>query len=409
MQAPRSVYVAFEAFPRAKGASTHIAVMVRALARFRGPSLLLCCGYGDMPAVQREGDILIRRHKTCHPNMLHRAVEFDAFVRRTLEILPSPPELCVFRDPWGGMPLLQAEPTAAAVFEVNGLPGWELPYSYSHFPRNAALKAKIDDIEQFCLDRAAAILTVSPVTRKALATRGVAADRIHVVPNAAGEPFFQTPGDRLPIPALAEGRWFGYLGSLHAWQGVEVLLAAWARIAADWPAVRLLLVHNNSRIPLKHVRKFIRRRGLEDRVLLHGPLVPDDLAAVLPRLEFTCAPLLETARNTFQGCCPLKIVESMAAGVPVVASNLQVTRDLIASESDGLLVPPSGCRDWALALHRMLRDRGLSLRLGGAAARTARAHYCEEKAYGKLRMVFTAAIERAGAKSAGATALSGVT
>ena len=105
---PRSVYAAFEVFPRPKGASSHIAAMVTALAEQRGPVWLLCCGFADMPAWQREGGIVIHRHKIHHPNLLRRAVQFGDFVYGRLAGLASPPELCVFRDPWSGWPALSS-------------------------------------------------------------------------------------------------------------------------------------------------------------------------------------------------------------------------------------------------------------------------------------------------------------
>lgn len=388
MSAPRAVYIAFEAFPRPKGASTHIAAMLQTLVRCEGPVLLLCCGHSDMPAVQQEGEIAIRRHKWYHPNMLRRAVDFGEFVRSTLDGLPAVPALGVFRDPWSGVPALHSGRCAAHVFEVNGLPTWELPYLYPAFRQQGALRAKVEDLERCCLDRADALLTVSTVTRDALLARGVANARITVVPNAAAECFFQAPGDAAsPIRELESGRWFGYVGSLHAWQGVELLLAAWARLAGDWPEVRLLVLHNNSRVPLKQLRKHVRRLGLESRVLLHPPLPPESVAALLPRLDFTCAPLLETLRNTVQGCCPIKIVESMAAGVPVLAADLRVTRELIVSGEDGLLVAPGQTRAWTAALHQLLSDRTLRARLAAGASQTARARFTSDLTGAKLAQV----------------------
>jgi glycosyltransferase involved in cell wall biosynthesis len=396
MLAARAVYIAFEAFPRPKGASTHIAAMVCTLAGGEGPVLLLCCGHGDMPAVQQEGLITIRRHKLYHPNMLRRAVDFGAFVRAELARLREPPMICVFRDPWSGVPALEAGLPSAYVFEVNGLPSWELGYLYPAVHRNAALRAKIEDLEQYCLDRADALITVSAVTREALARRHVPPERVRVVPNAAADVFFSRPAAaEPPITELASGRWFGYVGSLHPWQGVDVLLSAWARIAADWPEVHLLILHNNSRLPLKPLRKRVRRLGLESRVLLHPPLPPESLAAALPWLEFTCAPLLDTFRNTVQGCCPIKIVESMAAGVPVVASDLRVTRELITATSDGWLVPASEPRAWSAALHRLLADRELRAALAVGATETARTRFTNDSASAKLVEVFAGAKQRA--------------
>ncbi|MBF0495976.1 MAG: glycosyltransferase [Deltaproteobacteria bacterium] len=264
--APRTIYIAFEVFPKAKGATSHMAMLAQTLAAEHGPLLLLCCGHSDMPALQIEGDIIIRRHKAYHPNMLHRAVEFGRFVYRMLRNLPQQPEMVIFRDPWGGAPALQALDGCPAVFEVNALPSWELPYEYPAIRDNAAMRAKILDLESFCLRRSAGFITVSSLTAEALQGLGVSGDRLTIIPNAADDVFFTPPATSGPVGPWLEGRWFGYFGSLHAWQGVDILIRAWARIERGFSRVNLLIVHNNRRQAVKRLAKLVRRLGLESRV-----------------------------------------------------------------------------------------------------------------------------------------------
>lgn len=399
LEAPRSVYAAFEVFPRPKGASTHIAGVVQTLARHHRPVWLLCCGAGDLPSFQQEGSLVIWRDAGVHANMLHRAHGFARFVAARLQPLRHHPLLGVFRDPWGGWPLLHTLRNAATVFEVNGLPSWELPYRYPIFSLNPPLREKIQDLERWCLSAADAVFTVSDVTRDALVQGGMAAHKVTTVPNCAADVFFEAPSegaelasDSFDLPGrLSAGRWFGYIGSLHPWQGVELLVDAWAEIAGEWPDVQLLIVSGRRTLAVRQLRRRIRKRGLTGRVLLHPALSPERLAAILPRLEFTCAPLLETARNVVQGCCPIKIVESMAAGTPVLASDLRVNRALIRHDVDGLLVRPGDLRDWALALRRLLKDRGMRRRLGREALRTARARFTHRIMSDRLRTVFQSA------------------
>jgi glycosyltransferase involved in cell wall biosynthesis len=393
LRRPRSVYIAFEVFPRPKGASSHMAAMVSAMARSHSPVLLLCCGLPEMPSLQFEGDIVINRHKLRHPNLLRRTVEFSRFVSDSLTALEEHPALCVFRDPWGGLPALKSLPEAPSIFEVNGLPGWELPYTYPDLGINAALKAKIEDMERFCLGSVDAVVTVSQVTADALTACGVDPERIVVVPNSAPHFFFESPGGPCPIEDLSQGRWFGYFGSLHPWQGVEVLVEAWARIAEGFPDVRLLLVPGKRTAGFKDLIRIVRRRGISDRVLVHPPLPREDLAAVMRRMEFTCAPLAETLRNVVQGCCPVKIVESMAAGAPVLASNLAVSRALITHGIDGFLARPGNPRDWAQAIVRLLSDPGLRDRLAAGAKRTAAKCFTEGIMSDRLNYVFEMASE----------------
>jgi len=96
--------------------------------------------------------------------------------------------------------------------------------------------------------------------------------------------------------------------------------------------------------------KLAKRLGIEELVKFQGPVEREHLACLTARALFTVAPLEESFRNTVQGCCPLKIVESLAAGTPVLASDLEVCRELVTHGRDGLLLPPGDARAWAIAM-----------------------------------------------------------
>lgn len=383
--APAAVYVAFEAFPRAKGASVHIGSMLRALATDFSPVLCLCLGYGDMPAFQQEGNIEIRRFKEYHPNMLKRAQGFALFVADQMAALARPPRLAVFRDPWGGHPMLQ-HGGCPMIFEVNGLPSWELGYTYPQFSANPSLVAKVADIEQYCLQNSAAILAVSQVARGALGERGVPQDRIEVIPNCASDLFFEAGQAR--SKQSAPSNVIGYFGSVHPWQGIEHLIDAFALLGDTLPDHRLQLVCGGSKVRRKALRKRIRKNGLAGRATLMEPRPQAELSAMVSQMAFTVAPLTETPRNTHQGCCPLKVVESMAAGTPVIASDLRVVRELMTHQQQGILVPPGEPRALALAMQNLARDIPLQAELSKRARLHAEDSFTETRIHGTLRKLF---------------------
>jgi len=382
----RALYVAFDVYPRPKGSSSHIASMVAALAKEFAPVCVLCLGDGELPSYQVDGPVEIHRLPSTHRDVLHRATAFAQFVEFHARQQAGSLELVVYRDPWGGIPAMRGAPGCPTIFEVNALPSWELAYSRPGFAESATLPAKLGDMERRCLRDASKILCVSAVTRRALMTEGVPAERIVAIPNAANDIYFNGAAQPCPIAALDEGPWCGYVGGLQSWQGVEFLIDAFALTAAG----RLLIVHSGNRAT-REIERRVERHGLRARVLLHGPLAPEALAGVFARLRFTVAPLTETARNTWQGCCPVKIVESMAAGTPVIASDLAVSRELIRDGVDGLLVPAGDRRAWALALERLFLDAGLRDKLAANAFLTARDHFSQPIAHEQLSAVFRAA------------------
>jgi glycosyltransferase involved in cell wall biosynthesis len=60
--------------------------------------------------------------------------------------------------------------------------------------------------------------------------------------------------------------------------------------------------------------------------------------------DFIVAPLTANDRNLIQGCCPLKIIESMAVGTPVIASDLPVVRELGVNYQHFWLVKPGSAK-----------------------------------------------------------------
>jgi glycosyltransferase involved in cell wall biosynthesis len=385
----RALYVAFDVYPRPKGSSSHIASMVQALALEFPLVTVLCLGDPELPDHEVVAGVEILRLAARPPDLLQRATAFAQFVETHARHLASSLRLIVFRDPWGGIPAMRGAAHVPAVFEVNALPTWELAYTRPGFAGSATLPAKLGDMERYCLRAAAAVLCVSHVTRRALAFEGVDPAKIRVIPNAASSVYFS--GASCPLDLLQHGEWCGYIGGLQAWQGVEFLLDAFALTGLG----RLLILHSGNRRTGDLERRIARHR-LQTRVVLHGPLPPEALAGVFGRLRFTVAPLAETARNTWQGCCPVKIVESMAAGTPVIASDLAVSRELIQHRVNGWLVPPGDTRAWALAMQRVFADPAERDTMANGARFSAREKFSQPIAHDQLKAVFRAAAQPMG-------------
>lgn len=345
--------------------------MVEGLADTFGSVRLLCLGAPGLPGYQREGRIEVFRFSARYRDLLVRATRFAQFVRRHAERVRNSLKLAVFRDPWGGLPVLQGAPGCRALFEVNALPSAELSYSRPGFDQETSLAAKLRDMERRCLAETTRVLCVSSVTSRFLTNSGCDPRKITVIPNVGHDVFFEAERQPCPVPELAQGRWFGYIGGLQPWQGVDFLVDAFALAAPAIPDARLLILHGDARTGTDQLRRRISRMQLDERVLIHSAVTQPEVAGILARLAFTAAPLAETPRNTVQGCCPVKMVESMAAGTPVIASDLAVCREWMGHESEGLLAPPGDLRAWAAAIRRTFTDADLRGRLAAGARRRA--------------------------------------
>ncbi len=88
------------------------------------------------------------------------------------------------------------------------------------------------------------------------------------------------------------------------------------------------------------------------------------------------------------------LLEAMALGLPVVASDAGGNPDLIIPEATGLLVPPLDPGAWARALERVLGDRALSARLARAGRELVRREFTLERTVERTERVYAEALER---------------
>jgi len=353
-----ALYASFDRFPSRKGSAVHIDRFARALFAHAGGGLLYVLGGDGLPPYQREDEVEIVRFSRPTDNYLERALAFSARLEALLDQDGGSLRLAHFRDPWSGMAVVQRE--LATVYEVNGLPSVELPYLHPGIPRGTL--ERIAEVEQRCLDAADAVVAPSPVIAAALERRGVATDRIHVISNGAD---LAPP---TPRPAGAPARYLLYFGALQPWQGLDTALRALARLT-DLEDLELVVCASVHRRKAKPYRKLAARLGVEHRVRWHFALPEDQLAPWREHAVASLAPLRDCSRNVAQGCAPLKVLESMASGVPVLASDLPVVRDLVDDGEQGLLVAPDRPGELARAVRTLLDfpDRATAMGKAGRA------------------------------------------
>jgi glycosyltransferase involved in cell wall biosynthesis len=168
--------------------------------------------------------------------------------------------------------------------------------------------------------------------------------------------------DPAPLPAAPV---VGYAGHLYAWKGVDVLLRAVASI----PPAQALIVGGHEREPdLGRLQALTQELGIADRVRFTGLVEPARVPPLLAEAYVLVLPNPASAIST-HFTSPLKMFEYMAAGRPIVASDLPSIREVLRDGDNALLVAPGDPHALAAAVTRLIEDRDLAQRL----ARTARA------------------------------------
>lgn len=297
---------AFDTVPAPKGASAHVLRNHRILADAGRRVALLTLGDTPLPGL---------RHVAVRPNgatWLERAVDFHA---RTADILSRNAfDVVHVRSPFEGLPVPVDTPV---VYEVNALYSVEIPVHYPDLLSQPGFRERMRAAELLLLDRAAAVITPSPITALYLGDLGV--PEVRIVPNAPSIPRIQRP-PRAPGPLR-----LAYIGTLAPWQGLHQALRCLARLThLDWE-----LHVRSASAKGRWVEKMSAKLGISDRVHLAEPLPADALATFLASCDIGLAPLTPSERNVVQGCMPVKILDYMRAGLPVLAPDLPVCTELI--------------------------------------------------------------------------------
>ncbi len=182
-----------------------------------------------------------------------------------------------------------------------------------------------------------------------------------VIPNGIDFDRFYQPAP--PLEQLADGRpTVLFVGRLEKRKGLRFLLRAWPRVLAQVPDARLVVVGRGR--PLEGYRRFAARQGWSPSDVVFAGYVPgEDLPRYYQAADVFCAP------NTGQESFGIVLLEAMAAGAPIVASDIPGYRDVLAHGEQGLLVPPQDSEALADALGRVLHapEMRQNMRLHGQA------------------------------------------
>jgi glycosyltransferase involved in cell wall biosynthesis len=137
----------------------------------------------------------------------------------------------------------------------------------------------------------------------------------------------------------------GTVGRLTRQKGYSFLIDAAARVLADLPEARFVIVGDGE--DASPLRSQVARLGITDRVLFTGPRADvEELLAI-----FT----LFVSSSLWEGL-PTVIMEGMAAGIPVVATDIPGTRELAVNNAIGWLVPAGNEQALGTAILAALRD-----------------------------------------------------
>ncbi len=181
-----------------------------------------------------------------------------------------------------------------------------------------------------------------------------------VIPNGVDVERFSTAR---PFPEYRDGKVnILFLGRAEKRKGAMYLLRAYAALKKSYPETRLIVASAGQQVG--EMRRFVRTEHLGD-VLFAGRVSDEDKARFLRTADIFCAP------STGQESFGIVLLEAMAAGLAVVASDIHGYKKVVQRNVTGLLVEPKDPDALCQAMARLIDDPALRERLGRAGAERA--------------------------------------
>ncbi len=210
---------------------------------------------------------------------------------------------------------------------------------------------------------AAQVRSVAPFQRTAVVPNGVDTAAFRDLPSKVAA--------RCRFGLPAEERIVLFVGALRPWHGVDVAIRAVGRLAMD--DVLLVIVGDGATRP--ELEQLARSEGVAERVRFLGQVDHTEVPALLAAGDVALAPYPAIVDFSFS---PLKLYEYLAAGVPVVASDVGQIREALGAGSYGTLVTPGHVDELAEAIDVVSRQPRRVRR----AAEAGRAHTMRSHGWG---------------------------
>jgi len=213
-------------------------------------------------------------------------------------------------------------------------------------------------------------VTITAGLKLELERRFGARARVAIVPDGV-----RLPADGVrPRPAGAFT--IGYAGHLYPWKGVDLAIEAIAAL----PGTRGLIVGGHEREPdLPRVKALAERLSCAARITFTGMLPPPEVAPRLQEADVLVLPNPSSALAR-EFTSPLKLFEYMAAGRPIVASDLPSIREVLADGRNAVLVEAGSAQALTAGLRAIKEDADLGRRLAAQALEDVGAYTWEARA-----------------------------
>lgn len=223
-------------------------------------------------------------------------------------------------------------------------------------------------IERYSILNCDRLITVSSSLAKEMLRLGVAENRLATVPN--GVPAIE------PIDARSRtehSHWrLGIVALMRPRKGVEVALQAMQRLKATGRPVSLELIGGFETIDYqRHIMGMVEELKVQDVVEWTG--FTSDVPEAIRRLDALVLPSL------FGEGMPMVVLEALAAAVPVVATSVEGTPEVVRDGVEGMLAEPQSVESLVNKIDELISDRGRWIAMSDRAVARHREHFSDAR------------------------------
>ena len=226
------------------------------------------------------------------------------------------------------------------------------------------------------------LIAVSAAVKEQYVQAGFDPDLIEVIYNGIDPRFLEQGQLNAPVGrhTAEEPLRLLYVGRLRAEKGILIALQALALLMSEQsgtgvqaPLLRLDVIGDGNDAYPSELERFVHEQHLSEAVHFHGRIPQDELIA-----RYDCSDLL-LVPSLWREPFGLVVVEAMARGLPVIASDVGGPVEILTHGVDGLLVEPGNERELAAAIGLLMHDRAKRAQLGRAARDTVERRFTIEE------------------------------
>jgi glycosyltransferase involved in cell wall biosynthesis len=222
---------------------------------------------------------------------------------------------------------------------------------------------KIEKMERFVYKNADGIICMTGQIAKIIKEQFVSRGHILVAPNGVDLEHFCQNKEPLHNHGFYKTNTILYIGSLHYWKGIDVLLKSMQYLNND---VKLIIVGGTPEA-INRYQTLADELNISHRVRFEGFVPPDKRFNFFSRADVCVLPLRCVSLASYS-TSPLKLFEYMAAGKPIVASDLPAIREILSNNVNAVLVAPDDPNALSEGISRLLSNHELALRLSQQAS-----------------------------------------